>query len=528
MSVSPVDLIAAQLRASSPNSDWNSHGVDRARELAAMFIRVGANDLQTLALESVNVWECFKLIGHSLDPQSQAEYDSWPAQVTNQFWNLPGDVSLGFTPVPGTPEHFAISHELTGWYDWAGNKRRPEEVLALRDYLPLRFNIGGKPVGFIGDTNRDGSITGGAPLLRLWNDAVLVGWSSRGSGNVHYLMFLTPEKTFRFHPVWQSSRAGDRATVRELVVAAVMIGSLGYAFAGAGSLGSALGEQIVGAQFAATYPGVTSAIGNTALSTAMNGGDVEAAVKGAVVSYGAGAIGVQVGSQVAQVTDIEAIGRIAQAATTAYIRGGDVPGAVRYALLQSIPDAFPVAPSLTFEEPNMNLSISNWPDANDWQVAADPWGVSSLPGVVPPAWEAAPMPSMLDYVQPAVEPIGGGGGFWQTSRDWAGSVFSRENVRAARDVITDVAAIVGTVRAIENPPQPGQPTPRAAVQNPNQVIRNPNGSVTVAAPDGSVRVISAEEVRRASGAAGGMQITPTMLAVGGAALVAVFLLARKR
>lgn len=526
MSVSPVDLIAAQLRASSPNSDWISHGVDRARELAAMFIRVGANDLQTLALESVDIWECFKLVGFPHEPTSQSEYDNLPAYTPPGMQTLD---HLYIDPAFETNQYLTLVLSGNSFYDsFTGNKRKPEEVLALRDYLPLRFNIGGKPVGFIGDTNRDGSITGGAPLLRLWNDAVLVGWSSRGSGNVHYLMFLTPEKTFRFHPVWQSSRAGDRATVRELVVAAVLIGSLGYAFAGAGSLGSALGEQIVGAQFAASYPGVTSAIGNTALSTAMNGGDVEAAVKGAVVSYGAGAIGVQVGTQVAQVTDIEAIGRIAQAATTAYIRGGDVPGAVRYALLQSIPDAFPVAPSLTFEEPNMNLSISNWPDANDWQVATDPWGVSSLPGAVPPAWEAAPMPSMLDYVQPAEEPIGGGGGgFWQTSRDWAGSVFNRENVRAARDVITDVAAIVGTVRAIENPPQPGQPTPRAAVQNPNQVIRNPNGSVTVAAPDGSVRVISADEVRRASGAAG-LQISPTMLAVGGAALVAVFLLARKR
>lgn len=532
MSITPIDLIASQLREAAPDADWNSKGVDRAIELAAMFQRAGFRTLDSLSIEAVNVWECFKLVGNAYDIVSQAEYDSLPrVSPTHKPVSNNSERSRLMFEFAKSPWRFSerwpiINDPLTGWYDEFGILRDPLVVLERRDYLPLRF--ANSKIGYLGDTHRDATIDGEKTLMKVWHGMPNIGWSSRGEGHVYYLVSLRANNKIAFVPVWQSSSAGDKAAARELVSAAVMIGSLGYALAGAGTLGSALGEKIVSTQFAATYPGITSTIGNVALNTAVNGGDVESAVKNAVKSFGATSIGVQVGGQVAELTSVDAFARVAQAATTAYIQGGDVSKAVGFAVLQSIPDAFPSG-----NAPMENLTM-DWTtpiEASDWLISADPWGVSSLPGFAAPAPQ--PMPSMLDFVPgPLLDTGGGGGGgstgggFWQDTREWVGSVFTKENVRAARDVVGDVAAIVATVRAIENPqmPMPGQ---RAAVQNPNQVIRNPNGSITVSAPDGSVRVIPAAEVQRAAAPAA-FQVTPAMLAVGGVALVGVLLLMRKR
>lgn len=444
-------------------------------------------------------WEALALVRRPADPKNDDELNAIRCR-------------------PAGRETLTSMVTANSWCKATGGKFSAVDMLMQRGLLPLRFRVGddGPAVGFLGDTSRDAVISGEQPLFKHLNGAPLVGWSARGDGHVNYVLSLGPAG-FSIRPLWGDS--SDRARITQYVKTAAMVWGVGFAFAGAGSLGSFLGEKIVGTQFAASYPGVTAAIGNTALGTAMNGGDVESAVKGAVISSGAGAIGVQVGTQVAQVTDIQAIGRIAQAATTAYIRGGDVDAAVRFALVQSIPDAFP---SAFQEQSSMNLSISDWPAANDWQVAADPWGVSSMPGVAAP--EFTPLPSVLEFTDPApvfTTDAPASGSWWRDT-------FTRENVRAARDVVTDVAAIVGTVRAVENmnDPRPA-PAPRAAVQSTVQTIRNPDGSLTRVAADGSVQVISAEQARRIMNP--GLQLSPTVLALGGAALLGVlFLATRKR
>lgn len=54
MAFTVYDFIAAQLRAASPESDWNIEGIDRAQELATMLVdRVGVRDITRLILAKV-------------------------------------------------------------------------------------------------------------------------------------------------------------------------------------------------------------------------------------------------------------------------------------------------------------------------------------------------------------------------------------------------------------------------------------------------------------------------------------------
>lgn len=514
--ISTVDFIAAQLRAAAPDGDWNAKGVDRAIELAAMFQRAGFRTLETLSIEPVDIWECFALIGNGADIRNQAEYDSLPrVSPTHKPVTSSSERSRLMFDFARSPWRFsdrwpALNDPGVGWYDEFGNLRTPQQVLERRDYLPLRF--ANPKIGYLGDTHRDATINGEKPLLKIWQGMANLGWSSRGDGHVYYLITLSANNQIAFIPVWQSSSASDKALAKELAAVAITMVSIGYAFAGAGSLGTAVGEKIVGTQFAAANPTLTKIVGNAALNTAMNGGDVEQAVKNSARSVGATALGVNVGGQVSAVTGLDAAGRVASAVTTAYIRGGDVDKAATFALVQSIPDFFPS------ENQQMDwLSISSGNVGEP-----DVWGISAMPGVVSPestlpGFTVASLPSLADTFSSADE-----AGLWDRTRDWFSTTFTRENIRAAQDLTAGAVGIIKTVRSLD----PNAPQPRAAAQQ-TQTIRNPDGSITRVAPDGTVQVITAEQVRQMQGG-GGFNLSPQMLAIGGAAVVALFLLSRRR
>lgn len=99
--------------------------------------------------------------------------------------------------------------------------------------------------------------------------------------------------------------------------------------AGFSSLGASIGQ----AMFAGTSvpASVATAVGNVAVSTVLNGGDVQGAVVGAV----SGGVGGAAGSIAASATDAQWIGSAAAAATSAAIRGGDLTQAVGMSLLTS-------------------------------------------------------------------------------------------------------------------------------------------------------------------------------------------------
>lgn len=96
-------------------------------------------------------------------------------------------------------------------------------------------------------------------------------------------------------------------------------------------VGQAIGEFVMGAQLAATYPAIATAIGNAAMSTALNGGDVQAGVTSAV----AGMLGAQAGGLAQAQTSSTIVGNVTAAVTKTLIAGGDVEKAVGQSLLQS-------------------------------------------------------------------------------------------------------------------------------------------------------------------------------------------------
>ena len=94
--------------------------------------------------------------------------------------------------------------------------------------------------------------------------------------------------------------------------------------------GAALGEAIFG-ELAASAPALTTAVGDIAIRTALNGGNVESAVQGVV----AGAAGGFAGDNVGSALDSVVIGHAAASATSALVSGGDLRKAVVNSLVSS-------------------------------------------------------------------------------------------------------------------------------------------------------------------------------------------------
>ena len=110
----------------------------------------------------------------------------------------------------------------------------------------------------------------------------------------------------------------------------IFVGSIVLAAVGA-PIASQIGATVLGPSMAATYPALAQGIGQAAMSTLMNGGDIEKGVTSAVASY----VGAGVGGQVASTTGSDIIGQATAAATRAYINGGDATSAVAQSLLQN-------------------------------------------------------------------------------------------------------------------------------------------------------------------------------------------------
>lgn len=117
--------------------------------------------------------------------------------------------------------------------------------------------------------------------------------------------------------------------VREL--ATIVIAAVSFVVPG---VNAAVASSIFGS-FATAYPALTAAASQVMLQTALSGGDVEAAVKSVAYSY----LGASAGGVVQGVSDSEALGQLAAAATSAAAQGGDVERAVAMAALRLAPSA---------------------------------------------------------------------------------------------------------------------------------------------------------------------------------------------
>lgn len=132
------------------------------------------------------------------------------------------------------------------------------------------------------------------------------------------------------YPVfWNQSmdNGSDWADVRTGII---FIGSIVLAAVGV-PIATGIGNAVLGAELASTYPALAQGIGQAVINTLLNGGDIEKGAISAVASFA----GAGVGAQVTSASGYDAIGQAAAAATRAYITGGDLDKAVASSLLRN-------------------------------------------------------------------------------------------------------------------------------------------------------------------------------------------------
>lgn len=269
MALTRRDYIAQQLRGISPGVEWNVQGIDRADELAGILDRAGILELWRLQLIPAKV--------STEVPEIETESGSIPARTV------------------------------------------VEDSLA--------FNYGGRVIGYLGTPDHPVS----SDAFQITELGPLVAWSAEGHGHVSYVLATNPQtKALSIVPRWGSS--SDAAAVRQGVIAFASFFLMVLPMAGI-SIAATIGNAVLPATLTASYPALASVVGNVAISTALNGGNVGDAVVGALTSGVANWGGAQIGDFAALASESQFVGSLASAATRAVITGGNIGQAVGMAAL---------------------------------------------------------------------------------------------------------------------------------------------------------------------------------------------------
>lgn len=306
-------FIADTLRAASPAAEWISGGVDRADELAGMLILNGINDLTHLGLQVV-------------------------AAVSTK------------------PHYETVEDERAGH-----GVMREEWTDAPRDIQALVFVYESRQIGYLGTPNKKAPNQWTQPNVF---DGLEFAWSAAGHGHVSYLI-ENRGKEFALVPKWASS--SDAGVWRNVVKTAVTFyGMIGLAIAGS-AIASQIGTAILGPSLSASYPGLATAVGQTAMNTALNGGDVEQAAKDAAINSLGAQYGEAAGMTVANATDLVILGKLASAVTSTAIRGGDIERAAALTLARNAGD------TLTVFETNKGPVMDDFSNYGDAGADGDPY-----------------------------------------------------------------------------------------------------------------------------------------------------------
>lgn len=289
-------------------------------------------------------------------------------------------------------------------------------------------------------------------------------------------------------------KAGSWVSFRDADL--IPIASVALSFVG-GPLTQMIGNAVLSPALVAAYPALPGVVGATALNTALNGGDLGAALQSAVLST----VGAQAGALATDATGIKALGAATSAATTAALRGGDVGTAVAQSLLQygvknvDFSDLFDGAADFLGNPFGWGADPQLQP-IDSFNVTADPnigpqlpEAGFELPGPVQPAtwdlvdWNA---PSPGDFTTDASDwaadaPQFGGGSdvsIWPTANTPAPASSSGWDFG---DIVADLTTAAMAAIKINQAYQASKlPQPRTAVQSGN-VVRTPNadGTLTV-------------------------------------------------
>lgn len=515
-----LELVAGQLRAANPQTDWVIAGHDRALELAGLFVNYhGIHDLTKLSLER-------------MDPKQALEYAF-------------GYDYQGFKPTrPKTIETPMGRAEINERISW-------DEYIKDQGHIPFRLNYEGRNFGYLGDINRDGSYSNTYKIL-MWNpvwQVPMIAWSSYGDGNVSYC-FLIKSDGFAIIPFWQSSSAGDKAAIQEGLIVGFTFASFAFSFGMGGSIAKEIGSQIVGSAFAATNPAMTIVIGNTAIGTVLNGGDFETAAKRAVINNEANAAGSYVGSVLGGLTDSQLTGNLAAAAVGSYIKGGDPALAVSQVLIQA--GASKVESLVeTQKEPTMEISVADWSGIDSYSPFGDvsfgsmpdtaDWSFDQSPLIAPSVNDTFGIPSFTSFIPDFGSPVGNPfesilGNTLPPAAAPLPAVIPGASGKSGWDYAKEALKYVpGIVQALKDPKPAGSGVVAAdgsvntRALSPNQPVVLPDGRIIVRGTDGNITMVDQKgNVIGANTKGGVFGLSP--LAIGGiaAGALAIFFLARRR
>jgi hypothetical protein len=270
VSVDKIQFVAEQLKAIAPDADWMQGGIDRAREMAQIFVRSDITDLWALKLIPVTVKE------------NRGGY--FEENEAGSIWIAP-------------------------------------QIVEVKTYA---FDYYGRQIGYLGTQDRADN----EPVLQKVDAGYIIGWSSAGKGHINYLVHPNQQlKRLQIIPKWESSSDAD-AIRGALITAISFFAFTALPMAGI-SVGASIGNAILPASITAAYPAAASIVGNVALSAALNGSDVKSAVVNAVSS----GIGAGAGGWISGAVDSNLVGSLASAATTAAIRGESIKDALASAAI---------------------------------------------------------------------------------------------------------------------------------------------------------------------------------------------------
>lgn len=478
-----VQFIAEQLRKISPGVDWNVAGIDRSIELAQMLERQNITDLWALQLVPVT-WREFR-----------------PAREA-------GDA--GYVP---------------------------DEWIEEKGYA---FDYYGRRVGFIGEWDNSRV----EAVLQNSEYGPRLAWSAEGHGNVSYVLSKNPQTNkLQIRPVWASSSdAGDIRTMAKVIVSALVFTALPLAGV---SVGNIIGSAVLPSSIATAYPAIASAVGNIALSAALSGGDVETAVKGAIINSATAGAGQGVGALAELAGSGEFIAALASTATSAALRGDSIKEAVAMTALQKgvpmLEFAFDVLPPDGIGETFGDFGM-NYPLEHDFEIP-NLGEINPTLAELPTVWDPLPdsailqAPGNLDFDPVAFDAFDGG--VLQTFQpSYAGvpttppivpnstdSTFSPSNmIQGLTAAALSVIKVIEAYRRLDRPSinttarnvgpngavsvvgnngliQTRGPDGRVTAQKPpvgvpqatttgNYVVNNGNGTYTIVSPDGESRTLS--------------------------------------
>ncbi len=306
--LSRVDFLADQLRSTWPATNWVVAGVDRARELAEILDRANVTNLSAMRVK----------------PQRGT------VQVFEPSWqNIGGDYMQGGE---------WVAKEVDGY----------------------AFDYYGRTIGYLGTPDEP---VFDSIFLPDKTKGLLLAWSAEGHGNVGYVVKPDAQGLPMIVPVWGSSSEAQQI-IDNVKTLASFVAFVALPLAGV-SIGANVGAAILGSSLTAAAPWLAPVVGNIAVSTALNGGDVKNAVEGALKSAATGGVSSSVGSTITRLTDSSFLGVVANAATNAAIRGENVATSVGFALASegAKMDFSPLIDTQTAASiPNYDFGLVDWTD----------------------------------------------------------------------------------------------------------------------------------------------------------------------